>query len=293
MELASELLSGPDLGGGFLLQLTSDHPPLAPAFTFHLQEGGTDGGVALPGSPGSLGYRHPAVPCMYGGPGCWHKSFDAPGSALASVRVAYNRTRFVLAPMLAQAEHRTPAPIARGLTETLALIAPALAGAHAAWQVGGSAAAYVRGVALEPADIDLGVAPAGVDALASALEPYSVEPRHGAPPAGAAFVGTFQSGIRVEWGATQPASGSMTEWSAGWEDRVERVPWGGLDVPLAPLEYELVRLAERGRTGPFELVLTHLARSGADRGLLLRLFDRSSLDPSLRRTAESRLGMSR
>jgi hypothetical protein len=257
VELASRLLSGPDLGGGFLFQLTRDGPPLPSGFTFHLQDAGTDAGERPMGSPELLGYRHPETPCMYGGRECWHLAFPLPEEALPRVRLAYNRTRFVVGPMLRQASGSAPAPIAEGMADLLGRIVPALGSAGVPWQVGGSAAAWLRGVPLRPKDIDLGVSPAGAAVLADVLGEYLVEPTRtvtvdaGAPRERAvAFVGTLRAGIRAEWWTareTLAPGGPAGEWEGpGWVERREFVEWGGHRVPVAPVEFELLRLAGRG-----------------------------------------------
>jgi hypothetical protein len=282
VDLPSELLSGPDLGGGFLFQLTRDRPPLVAGFTFHLQEAGSDAGEAPAGSPERLRYEHPSSPCMYGGSGCWHLRFELEPAAYGRVRVAYNRTRFVMGPMLAQASARTAAPIETGMRELLARIAAPLSRAEVPWQVGGSAGAWLRGVPLAPADIDLGLPEGEVRRLEELLEEFLVEPVHpvrrsseGVRQFGAAFVGTLKAGIRVEWGGAPPDGGSRTEpneWEGpGWVGRIERVRFEGLEVPVAPIEFELARSLRQGRSERVELITEHLARHGGNRPLLSEL----------------------
>ncbi|MGI0053656.1 MAG: hypothetical protein ACREC5_00065 [Thermoplasmata archaeon] len=298
-ELASVLLSGPDLGGGFLFQLTRDRAPLPEGFTVHLQEAGTDGGAAPEGSPELIGYRHPPVTCMYGGPGCWHLSFPLPAPETSRVRLAYNRTRFVMGAMLANALARPPAPVEEGLRELLGRITGPLEAGSIPWQIGGSAAAWIRGVPIEPRDIDLGTTEAGARRLGELLEEYLVEPVHpsdrggGGPTLfGAAFVGSFARGIRVEWGAGGEAPRPVPdEWTgAGWIERREWVRGaGGFDVALAPLEFELLRAARRGQRERCDRLLSHLARARASSPLLTELLADPELPAGVASEIRSRL----
>jgi hypothetical protein len=282
--LASELISGPDLGGGFLFQLSRDRPPLPEGFTFHLQDAGTDAGERPAGTPSLLGFGRPALPCMYGGRECWHLPLPLAESERSRVRVAYNRTRFVIRPMLAQAAGAQRAPIEEGLRELLLRIVPALEGSGAAWQIGGSAGAFLRGARLHPKDIDLGVAPEGMGALEAALEEYLVEPTHPDPSHdgrahGAAFVGTLKAGIRVEWWAARaelPPSSPPSEWEGeGWIERREVTTWERFSVPVSPIEFELVRLVDRGELDRLRS-LGELYRSlKRDPGLLRELLQAS------------------
>lgn len=294
MELPSQVVSGPDLGSGFLLQLTRDGPPLPGGYTVHLQEGGTDGGSVPTYSPARLGFEHPRTPCMYGGPACWHRSYALPETAAARVRATYHRLRYTLAPMLAQAEHVKEAPIHDGLTDLLARIALPLERAGVRWQVGGSAAAWLRRIAIAPADIDLGVEPAGVERLSELLEPFLVEPVHsetgpdGRRTGAAAFLGTLREGIRVEWwGLSSSDPVTPSEWGGpGWAERCEWAEFGPHRVPVAPLEFEMARLAARGSLDRLAPVLEHLYRRGPEGPLARTLLSRPSIDPSVRARIE-------
>jgi hypothetical protein len=291
VELAARLLAGPDLGGGYLFQLTRDAAPLVPGFTFHLQDAGTDAGESAAGSPERLGYRHPDVACMYGGRECWHLSFPLPDEALPRVRLAYNRTRFVLGPMLRQASGAAVAPIAEGMAELLDRIAAPLEAAGVPWQVGGSAAAWLRGVPLAPRDIDLGVGPAGGPLLAERLEEYLVEPsREVTVDQGlsrlraVAFVGTLKAGIRAEWWTARPTGSPgapPSEWEGpGWVERREFLDWQGHRVPVAPVEFELVRLAARRDTDRLALLLPAYRGWGRPRDRLEEVLAAAELPPA-------------
>jgi hypothetical protein len=302
VELAAELISGPDLGGGFLFQLSRDRAPLPAGFTYHVQDAGSDASAAPAGAPDRIGYARPERPCMYGGRECWHKGFALPASEALRVRTAYNRTRFVIGPMLAQASGSHPAPVRAGLRELLGRIAGPLEAEGIAWQIAGSTAAWIRGVPLAPADIDVGVAAPGAARVAELVEEYLVEPLHPDEASGgaghlvaAAFVGTFSEGIRVEWGSRAaspdgPARSVAEGGGPGWVERRARVAWERWEVPLAPIEFELIRSAERGRDDRVELLLAHLQREGNDAELLARLLAGATLAPQRRGRIEAALG---
>lgn len=290
IDLPTELLSGPDLGGGFLFQLTQEPT----GFTFHAQEAGSDAAQPPAGSPSTIGFRHPPVACMFGGPACWH--LELPGLAVADrsrVRVAYNRTRFVIDPMLAQAGRARPSPMAEGLRELAAKIAAPLAAANVAWEIGGSAGAWLRGAEIAPADIDLSIDAAECARLAELLDEYLVVPNHATPGSdgrprtrGAAFVGTLKAGLRVEWGGAPPdlpSTAPLSEWEGpGWIERRQWVDRDGFRLPVAPVEFEIVRLAERGQDERLRTLLRSPVRSTVDRGLLGRIFEASAVDPRAR-----------
>jgi hypothetical protein len=225
-------------------------------FTFHLQDAGSDASEHPAGSPALLGYVHPDSPCMYGGRECWHLELALPESARNAVRVAYNRTRFVIGPMLAQAAGTRPSPIEPAVRELIERLTPAFAEADLPWQIGGSGAAFLRGAPLAVKDLDLGIPEEGLPHVAAALEEYLVEPNHpitsagGSRTRGAAFLGTLKTGVRIEWwGARRelPPGVPESEWEGpGWPDRRAMIEWNGLTIPVAPIEFEIVRLAERG-----------------------------------------------
>src|SRR5579863_3734953 len=110
-----EMLSGPDMGGGFLYQLTSNAEQEPARFVVHVQDGGPDAGGPPRGSPEPFGYFHPAKYCDFGGPRCWHREFDLPSTEVGRVRAAYNRTRFVMEAMLAQVYGGETVPVEDGL----------------------------------------------------------------------------------------------------------------------------------------------------------------------------------
>ncbi len=293
VDLPSEMLSGPDLGGGYLHQLSFDRGD-ATTFTFHAQEGGQDAGGPPPGPLDPLGFAHPPHPCQFGGPRCWHRRFLLPLEQAPGVRRCYNRSRFVFETELAQLYRGAPVDLEAGLREIVGKVGPVLAAEGIEWYVGGSAAARLLGAAVTPRDLDLGTTRTGVDRLGELLAPYLIEPvaptedaRRRIVRGGRAFVGTFASGVRIEWAVPidRPSDPAAEEF-AGVEGAPKTLAgtFEGHGVRLARPEYGLVRAAERDRRDLLP-ELTRLVRSlGPDRELLENLLDRSLLPPE-RRTA--------
>lgn len=280
--VASEMLSGPDLGGGFLHQLTIDRADGRRSFTFHAQDGGADAGGPPPGSPEPFGYARTAEICPFGGPRCWHRRFTALGETDAGrVRVAYNRMRFVMATMLGQVYGSSPPAIAEALREIRARLEAPGRAPVAGWYVGGSTAAWILGARLLPRDIDLAVAPGGAAAVSEALNEYLIEPLadtdwpgRGPIRAARAFVGTVKAGARVEWGE---APDDDEEWS-GEAGRVRTltVPWESRPIVVTRPEYALARAWERGRSERVEPLVRLVRERGVDAELLARLLERSA-----------------
>lgn len=283
---ASEMLSGPDLGGGFLHQLSIDRRGESTTFTHHAQDGGQDAGGPPAGPLDVLGFAHPPSPCMFGGPRCWHRRYLLPFSELPRVRFAYQRHRFVLGAMLAQAHGGAPVPIRVALRELVGRVAPSAGSKGIAWYVGGSTAGWLLGGALHPRDIDLGTDRAGVDRLGSLLSDYLIEPV--APTdwgvdrlvrGARAFVGTPQEGARVEWSVPLERPADPLGEFDGEPARVRTVlvDVDGLPVRASRPEYGLLRSVER-RRGAAVIAWTDLVhRVGPDVELLDRLLDRSTL----------------
>lgn len=296
----SEMVSGPDVGGGYLHQLSREAGPPA-SFTHHAQEGGTDAGGPPVASLDRLGFVHPASPCMFGGPRCWHRRYLLPFEAGSRVRFAYQRHRLVLDTMLRQAADLLPVALPEAIEELVRRIAGPLRVEGIGWYVGGSTAVWLAGGGGTPHDIDLGVAPAGVERLSVLLAEYLVEPvgptdwGPGRPVLGGrAFVGHPRAGARVEWSV--PREGPAT---AGFEEfgpdpaqvrTVEAIAPGGGTVRLSRPEYTLVRAATRGRTLSVEAALAAMRALGPDLALLDALLGRSPLSAESRASVRARAG---
>ena len=295
-----ELVSGPDVGGGFLFQLTSEAAGELTRFTTHIQEGGIDGGEPTAGSPETIGFKVSERPCAIGGRHCWHREVESPTSHALRARFAYNRLRFVIGPMIRQHEPSVAVPFASGVREVARRIAAPLDAAHQAWMIGGSAAPALWGAAVEPRDLDLSTTREGVEVIAEALGEYLIEPPGrsrwgpGAARWGArAFVGTFKDGLRVEWAEATPdgdaAPGPGAEWSEGVLSQALRTPLDEWLVPVAAPEFGLVKSLLRADDSRTAAILELTRTRGLDRRLVDRLVDGYTADPARRSAWRARI----
>jgi len=285
--VTSELLSGPDLGAGYLHQLSFDRDGEGTTFTYHAQEGGADANGPPKGPLDVFGFVHPPSPCMFGGPRCWHRRFLLSFPDTSRVRHAYNRDRFVLQTMLDQVYDRVPARVETILPELLQRLSGPLARDRVEWYIGGSTAAWLLGAAVAPGDVDLGTSREGVDRIAALLSEYLIEPLAPTdwPTAGIvrgarAFVGTFVEGARVEWSVPIEPRNPLPfeEWSGHVGSvRLAEVSFRGQPVHVTRPEYALVREFEKGRTDNAKAISDVVRRLGPDGELLDALLARSHL----------------
>jgi hypothetical protein len=285
---SSELVSGPDLGGGYLHQLSIDRHEATTTFTHHAQEGGQDAGGPPLGELGVLGFVRPPSACMFGGPRCWHRRYLLPFAATPKVRFAYQRCRFVLETMLRQAYGLEPVPFDAALRELVAKVVTPLQKEGVEWYLGGGGAVRLTNGGGAPRDLDLGTTRAGVDRLGELLGEYLIEPV--APTDGAdgqlvyggrAFVGTPKAGARVEWAVPlEPRAPQRWEEFVGIPAVTKTVGVrleGGVTIQVSRPEYALVRSAVRRRPAGVEAALAAVRRLGADRELLDVLLERSAM----------------
>ncbi len=283
----SEMLSGPDLGGGYLHQLSIDRNEATTTFTHHAQEGGQDAGGPPIGALDRLGFVHPPAPCMFGGPRCWHRRYLLGFGSTPQVRFAYQRMRFVLDTMLRQAWELEPVPFDTALDELLGRIAEPLRAAGVEWYVGGSGAVRLLRGGGAPRDIDLGTTRTGVERLGELLRDYLIEPiaptdGHGGRlvVGGRAFVGTPKQGCRVEWAVPleprPPEPAEEFVGVAGVTRTVEAAHARG-PIRVSRPEYALVRAAARGPAPSLDAAMRAVHRIGADPELLDLLLARSPL----------------
>jgi len=297
--MTSDLLSGPDLGAGYLHQLSIDRDDGRTTFTYHAQEGGADANGPPKGPLDVFGFVHPPSPCMFGGPRCWHRRFLLPFSETSRVRQAYNRNRFVLQTMIDQAYDHVPAAVAPALEEVVGRLAAPLARERVDWHVGGSTAAWLLGAAITPGDIDLATTREGVDRVAALLGEYLVEPlaptdwTGGGIARGArAFVGTFQAGARVEWAVPlEPRKPiPFDEWESRPDGaRLVNASVGGRTIRVSRPEYALVRALAKHRSKEADAIAEVVRRMTPDGELLDALLERSSLAAADRQTIRRRV----
>lgn len=297
--MPSEMISGPDLGAGFLHQLSLDRDGETTTFTYHAQVGGADANGPPKGGLDVFGSVHPPTPCMFGGARCWHRRFLLPFVETPRVRQAYNRHRFVLETMMNQAFAGAPPAIDAALTELVERVAPPLDEAGLEWYLGGSVAARLLGAPLEPRDLDLGTTREGVDRVGGVLREYLIEPvgptdwpKVGLVRGGRAFVGTFQSGARVEWSVPLEPRAALPfeEWSGRpGVARLETVEWAEHRVRVTRPEYDLVRAAEQDRPDRVAVLTDFVRQHGPDLDLVRVLLERSTLSPAKRTALERSL----
>jgi hypothetical protein len=121
------------------------------------------------------------------------------------------------------------------------------------WFLTGSAALAVRGIPIEPGDLDLGV-PKLEDGiiLDHALQDTIIEPPRAFPPIGGHFTRIFLHAC-IEWltGITELAGGDV-----GLEAfrRAEPVQWQGYTLLVPPLDIQLAVNRDRGRMERSELI---------------------------------------
>ncbi|MFY9717030.1 MAG: hypothetical protein WAK40_03740 [Thermoplasmata archaeon] len=290
--MTSDLVSGPDLGAGYLHQLSRDREGETTTFTYHAQTGGQDANGPPRGPLDVFGFVHPPTACMFGGPHCWHRRFLLPFDETPAVRQTYNRNRFVLETMIAQAFDGAPATLDEGMEELVARLAGPLEREGIEWFIGGSGAAWLLGSGVVPHDLDLGTTREGVDRIGELLREYLIEPvaptdrADGAIVRGArAFLGTFQAGVRVEWSV--PLSSGQSEPFGEWSGRpgvarLESLVRHGVTIRVSRPEYALVRSAEKHADDRTPKLAAFVRGRGADRELLEALLARSALSERAR-----------
>jgi hypothetical protein len=288
---AFELVSGPDLGGGFLHQLTVERFSGVHQFIYHAQDGGPDANGPPVGPPGPFGYRVRPTMCPIGGRLCWHREFTLPLTDSLRVRAAYNRTRFVMEAMLAQSYGGAVPPIAEAakeLVERLGAVTPAVP-----WYLTGPGALWACGAPVQPKALELGTTPEAVARIAEALKDFLTEPAgptewDGRPVLAArAFVGTLRAGVRVGWSVPLDDE-ALARWSEATilargpaPGRVERE---GLTLPIAPLEATAVALAESGAEDALAETEPWMRTQAWDPGRLERFLAASTVPEERRRS---------
>jgi len=293
------MLSGPDLGGGYLHQLTTERDGDRTTFTYHAQDGGQDAGGPPKGPLDPFGFVHPPSACPFGGPRCWHRRFLLPFSETARVRPCYNRHRFVLETLLDQAYAGRAVDVETAVPELLDRLERSGLSSPTDFYIGGSAAAWLLGAPLRPRDVDVGVSRAAVDRVGAALMEYLIEPVAttdwpgvGIVRGGRAFVGTLVRGARVEWAV-----------ALGEEPRSPYEEWGGpiggartvsaralgRTVAVTRPEYALVRAAIKATGAPAPPLVDWLREFGPDLELFDALAERARLPAEQRAALRGRL----
>jgi hypothetical protein len=294
------MISGPDLGGGYLHQLTREVRESEARFVFHAQAGGQDAGGPAKGPLDGLGWFHPDTACQFGGPNCWHREFTISAGEEARVRATYNRTRFVFEAQLGQLYSGVAVPIRDALAEVVTRLRPLLEAAGVWWHVRGSTSCLLQGVATLPREIELVTTGPGVSLIAEGLVEYLIEPvartrwPGRAEVLGArAFVGTLARGARVSW------SGGAERVLAGGTSREERAPeaeagvcevvWEGQPLRVSRLEVEFVHAILEGRDDGAKAIAPILRSQGPDLEMVRRLLERGGAGTAASERAEKLL----
>jgi len=286
-----EMLSGPDLGGGFLFQLTLEPQGERARLIYHAQEGGIDASGPPRGSPVPLGFARTTTACEIGGRDCYHRSFELAADGVPKARLAYNRLRFVTAPMLEQQYAGAEVPVPAAVEEIRARLTAAFADRPADWFFAGRTAAWLQGAPNPPREIDLGTTPDGLVRVATALSDYLIEPLAettwrgvGAVLGARAYVGTLRAGVRVQWalrmGSPAPNGSDLAAGPGAVTTRdVDR---GGHAVRVSRPEYAVVGAAVRGDRAEETAAAGVVRAVGVDLPLLERLLSESALAPPVR-----------
>jgi hypothetical protein len=183
----------------------------------------------------------------------WHRHVARHDDDL---EMAFDRFRAVAEELLDQAARRRPTPWADAL-EAVCDLAGDLD-----WWLTGSAALAVRGVEVDPRDVDLVTDVAGAHALATRLREHLVEPLSIAEEWVAARFGRAFLGARVEWvgGVSQTVDeAAETDFGPAAAGRLAEVAWRGRRLLVPPLELQLEVSRRRGLTGRVEAIERALA----------------------------------
>jgi hypothetical protein len=234
------MISGPDLGGGFLHQLSVEGSTAPDSqFVFHAQVGAEDAGGPPKGSPEPLGYRHPTSACQFGGPRCWHRTFLLPRIEALRVRTAYNRMRFVMAALVDQLYAGTEIPIEDALRELGRAVLPALDSKGIPYRIVGEGAVWLRSAGPRPKGLEIHTLEEGVRRASEILSEYVVEPAartdHATEEwafASTAFLGTLKAGTRIQFWSSGPAGPGTSSSAPATGIRSTRIRWEGLDLNI-------------------------------------------------------------
>ena len=296
--MTSQMLSGPDLGAGYLHQLTTDRDGDRTTFTYHAQDGGEDANGPPKGPLDAFGFVHPPSPCQFGGPRCWHRRFLLPMTETGRVRQCYNRNRFVLETMLDQQFAAATVAIEPTVAELVARLTAASGPGADDWFFSGSTAAWLLGAPIAPRDVDLFVTRAGVDPVGVALADYLIEPTAttdwpglGIVRGARAFVGTFAAGARVEWASPLETPHAIDAWGATPDGpRMVNASFRGRTLRVPRPEYTLARAAWKARSEVVRPLAAWNREYGVDRELLEALLVRYGVDPPQRDLARAAVG---
>jgi hypothetical protein len=157
----------------------------------------------------------------------------------------FRRFQAQLEPLLRQTARLEPIPWQTALRET----AHRLDAVGVDWWLTGSAALAVRGVDLEPRDLDLVVSDDGAAAASAAFDDALIEPTVAADNWFCRWFGRAWVGARVEWvgGVTAVADEpAPTDFGLVAAASLDAVRWGGLTIRVPPLKLQRAVSERRG-----------------------------------------------
>jgi hypothetical protein len=165
----------------------------------------------------------------------------------------FRRFESHLDPLLRQTARLEPAPWQRALRETAAR----LDSAGVEWWLTGSAALAVRGIPVDPRDLDLVVSDEGAAAAASAFDDALIEPAVAVEGWFCRWWGRAWIGARVEWvgGVTEAADEPLpTDFGLVAAALLERIRWNDLSISVPPLALQRAVSERRGLTDRVRLI---------------------------------------
>src|SRR3990170_6356544 len=172
------------------------------------------------------------------------------------------------------------------LVRVLRLVAPSLDRQGLPWALVGSSASYLQGLRCLPKDIDLAANREGAYLMGDLLAPYAIRPvAFSETERYASHFGIFAlDGVNVEVMGDLLVRGEdehidLAEHYVRWNREVRHVHVGELEVPVAPLEWQLVAYALLGRDDRVADLAAHFRAHPYDRAFLDEIMSDPHLSP--------------
>ena len=184
------------------------------------------------------------------------------------------------------------------LIQVLRLVAPALDKLGLPWALVGSSASSLQGLRCVPKDIDLAANQAGAYLMGKLLAPYVVRPiAFSETERYASHFGIFAvDGVNVEVMGDLLVKGEgehidLAEHYARWNREVRHVHVEELEVPVAPLEWQLVANTLLGRDDRVADLAAHFRAHPYDRAFLDEIMSDPHLSPRTLGRVRKELGL--
>lgn len=159
--------------------------------------------------------------------------------------------------LIAQAAGVHPVP----WEKCLSALVERLHGENINWWLVGSAALAVRGLPVQPHDLDLIVQDQGSTRVSELLREYEVEPMHDSRGWIWDWFGRSFLHARLEWVRDvnhKAEADGMVDYGLTALERSEIVDWQGAAIRVPPLELQLLVSERRGLTQRADLIRTYL-----------------------------------